>query len=209
MRCSLLRRVVKGDIVCVVPSFHNTMDQMGLPVCPRFIYMCVTCVMCVFIWGAGGGWGGASYSEQWAACGGGGGGWSVASCFTPCPCFIFVFRPMGLFGRDIMIRRWLTYLHTRHTHTHTQRSANIWRWAAAFCHPYASSTAYMSSTRTIPGRWARTSSCRWCSPDFSSAPPTRHLSCVKSKLCLGVECRLVIGSHFARAMPGWSRNCSY
>jgi len=28
------RRVVKGDIVCVVPSFHNTMDQMGLPVCP-------------------------------------------------------------------------------------------------------------------------------------------------------------------------------
>jgi len=28
------RRVLPGDIVCLVPSFHHTMDQMGLPICP-------------------------------------------------------------------------------------------------------------------------------------------------------------------------------
>mmetsp|Transcript_99496 Transcript_99496/g.160424 ORF Transcript_99496/g.160424 Transcript_99496/m.160424 type:complete len:681 (+) Transcript_99496:56-2098(+) len=28
------RRVSTGDTICLVPSFHGTMDQMGLPICP-------------------------------------------------------------------------------------------------------------------------------------------------------------------------------
>lgn len=28
------RRVATGDVICLVPSFHHTMDQMGLPICP-------------------------------------------------------------------------------------------------------------------------------------------------------------------------------
>lgn len=28
------RRVMAGDVICLVPGFHHTMDQMGLPICP-------------------------------------------------------------------------------------------------------------------------------------------------------------------------------
>jgi len=51
----VLRRVVKGDIVCVVPSFHKTMDQMGLPVCPR-LYVFDVCDVRVYF-GVGVGFG--------------------------------------------------------------------------------------------------------------------------------------------------------
>ena len=32
----LHRRVMAGDVICLVPGFHHTMDQMGLPICPRY-----------------------------------------------------------------------------------------------------------------------------------------------------------------------------
>ena len=45
-----IRRVSTGDIICLVPSFHGTMDQMGLPICPRYPFYNrreSTCEMCV------------------------------------------------------------------------------------------------------------------------------------------------------------------
>ena len=33
---TVCRRVVEGDVICLVPVFHHAMDQMGRPICPRY-----------------------------------------------------------------------------------------------------------------------------------------------------------------------------